>query len=71
MPFFSPDSRWLGFPADRKLMKVSISGGAPIPLAEGKGLNIRGASWGADGYIVFTPDSNMGGSRRKAGSPRN
>ena len=52
-------------------MKVSISGGAPIPLVEGKGLNIRGASWGADGYIVFTPDSNMGGSRRKAGSPRN
>ena len=33
-PFFSPDSQWLGFFADGKLKKVSVSGGAALSLAD-------------------------------------
>ena len=29
-PFFSPDSRWVGFFSGQQLLKVAISGGAPI-----------------------------------------
>jgi serine/threonine-protein kinase len=59
MPFFSPDSRFLGFrSASNKLMKVSVKGGAPVIITDPgrrlKGDEIRGASWGADGSIVFT-----------------
>lgn len=33
-PFFSPDGRWLGFFAGRKLMKIPIEGGAPVKLCD-------------------------------------
>jgi Tol biopolymer transport system component len=52
-PFFSPDGRWIGFAAEGKLKKVSVDGGAPVTLADAP--NLRGASWGDDGYIVFAP----------------
>ena len=51
--FFSPDSRWIGFFAAGKLMKVSTSGGAPsvvCPAAIG-----RGGTWAADDTIYFQP----------------
>jgi len=51
-PFFSPDGRWLGFFADGKLRKVSVSGGSPVPLADAPVPG--GASWGEDGRIVFS-----------------
>ena len=62
MPFFSPDGSWLGFAADRKLMKVSISGGAPISIVDRQGFR-RGASWGPDGWIVYNRSFNSGLSR--------
>jgi serine/threonine-protein kinase len=49
-PFFSPDGQWLGFFGDGKLEKISLEGGRPVPLCAAA--NPRGASWGADGYIV-------------------
>ena len=49
-PFFSPDGQWLGFFADTKLKKISVNGGAPVVLAEGR--NARGASWSENGVIV-------------------
>ncbi len=52
-PFFSPDGQWLGFFADRKLKKVSVSGGVASDL--GDAVNPRGASWGSHGAIVFAP----------------
>jgi eukaryotic-like serine/threonine-protein kinase len=33
-PFFSPDGHWLGFAAGGKLNKISVDGGAVIPLAD-------------------------------------
>jgi serine/threonine-protein kinase len=52
-PFFSPDGQWIGFSAGGKLKKVSISGGAPLTLCDAT--NLRGATWGPDNTIVFSP----------------
>ena len=52
-PFFSPDGQWLGFFADGKLKKVSVSGGAALIL--GDALLPRGASWSSQGIIAFSP----------------
>ena len=51
IPFFSPDGRWLGFWADGKLKKISVDGGTAVELCAAQPL--FGASWGADGVIVF------------------
>jgi serine/threonine-protein kinase len=51
-PFFSPDSEWIGFLADRKLKKTSVHGGAPVTIA-GVGNQAAGASWGDDGNIIM------------------
>ncbi|MCA1561147.1 MAG: protein kinase, partial [Acidobacteria bacterium] len=53
-PFWSPDSRSIGFFADGTLKKIDASGGPPITLAAA--LNPRGGSWGTAGTIVFVPD---------------
>jgi serine/threonine protein kinase/Tol biopolymer transport system component len=69
-PFFSPDGAWVGFGAEGKLKKVSLSGGQPVTLCE---LTIpRGASWGTDGTIVFSPSGNASLLRvsDKGGEPR-
>jgi serine/threonine-protein kinase len=55
-PFFSPDGEWVGFGADGKLKKVSLSGGQPMTLCDAPIL--RGASWRADGTILFSPVGN-------------
>ena len=52
-PFFSPDGQWLGFFAGGKLKKVSVSGGAALTLGDA-GVP-RGASWGSQGMIAFSP----------------
>jgi serine/threonine-protein kinase len=50
-PFFSPDGLWIGFYKEGSLRKVSVSGGAVIPIAPVS--NMSGATWGSDGSIVF------------------
>src|SRR5262245_1000423 len=52
-PFFSPDGRFIGFFADRKLKKVPASGGAVQTLCDA--LDGRGATWSQGGVIVFAP----------------
>jgi serine/threonine-protein kinase len=52
-PFFSPDGKWLGFLTDHELRKVRLSGDTPVTLC--RLANPRGASWGDDGTIVFSP----------------
>ncbi|MGH9785612.1 MAG: TolB family protein [Terriglobia bacterium] len=55
-PFFSPvgspDGLWLGFFADGSLKKVPLGGGAAVTLTP-EAPNLRGASWGPNGAIVF------------------
>lgn len=50
-PFFSPDGQWVGFFGEG-LKKVSLSGGAPIPIAPA--INAAGGSWGPDDTIVYS-----------------
>jgi serine/threonine-protein kinase len=57
-PSFSPDGEWVAFSRDGKLWKVPITGGAPRAIAEAS--NLRGASWGEDGTIVFAPTPGSG-----------
>ncbi|MBM3764520.1 MAG: hypothetical protein FJW32_03930 [Acidobacteria bacterium] len=52
-PFFSPDSASIGFFANGKLKKASLTGGVPVTLADAP--NGRGGTWGEDGTIVFSP----------------
>jgi len=53
-PFWSPDSRFIGFFADGKLKKIEVSGGPPIALCEAAGPP-AGGTWNRDGMIVFAP----------------
>jgi serine/threonine-protein kinase len=55
-PFFSPDGQWVGFWADKKLKRVSLAGGQPLTICDAP--TLRGASWAADGTILFSPYGN-------------
>ncbi|HUK86801.1 MAG TPA: hypothetical protein VLT85_03980, partial [Terriglobales bacterium] len=57
-PFWSADSRSLGFFADGKLKRVEATGGAPQTLCDAP--SGRGGSWSKEGVIVFTPDTQEG-----------
>jgi eukaryotic-like serine/threonine-protein kinase len=57
-PFWSPDSRSLGFFAHGQLRRIDADGGAAIDICEAR--VPRGASWGADGIIVFAPETTSG-----------
>jgi eukaryotic-like serine/threonine-protein kinase len=52
-PFWSPDSRSIGFFAGGKLKRIDIGGGTPLPLADAPGG--LGGTWNRDDVIVFTP----------------
>jgi Tol biopolymer transport system component len=56
-PFFSPDGAWVAFFADEKLKRVSIAGGAPVPICDAPAFG-RGGTWGGDGMIVFARASS-------------
>ncbi len=51
-PFWSPDSRSIGFFAAAKLLRLDIAGGAPQVLTPVTGSSASG-SWSADGTILF------------------
>lgn len=53
MPFWSPDSQFIGFFASGKLKKIEASGGPPLTLADAPGG--RGGTWNQDGTILFAP----------------
>ena len=57
-PFWSPDSRFIGFFADGKLKKILIAGGPPVILSDAPGG--RGGSWSRDNVIVFAPSGALG-----------
>jgi Tol biopolymer transport system component len=55
-PFWSPDSRFVGFIASGKLKKIDIAGGPPQTLCGAA--QDRGGAWNRDGVILFAPDYN-------------
>jgi hypothetical protein len=52
-PFWSPDSRYIGFFADGKLKKVDVSGGVISSICPTGLFNIGGA-WSSQGIILFS-----------------
>jgi eukaryotic-like serine/threonine-protein kinase len=55
-PFWSPDSRSIGFFANGHLKRIDVTGG-PI-LVLGSAPNPHGGTWSQDGVILFTPQSS-------------
>jgi serine/threonine protein kinase/Tol biopolymer transport system component len=50
-PFWSPDSRFIGFFTSDKLKKVEVAGGLPITICDAREGN--GGSWNREGMIIF------------------
>jgi len=61
-PFWSPDSKAIGYFARSKLMKVAWPGGAPVVIADAP--DARGGTWSSSGDIVFAPDVILAGLSR-------
>ena len=53
-PFWSPDSRSVGYFTRNRLMKVAIDGGGPVEICATRAA--RGGTWSRNGVIVFAPD---------------
>ena len=56
-PFWSPESRWIGFFAGGRLKKIALSGGPAIAVSDA--VAGRGGTWNRENVIVFAP--NAGG----------
>ena len=69
-PFFSPDGRWIGFFAQNKLKKVSVSGGVAQTLADAG--QQGGGTWGPDETIYYAagPSSPIWKIPAVGGSPQ-
>jgi Tol biopolymer transport system component len=57
-PFWSLDSRHIGFFADKKLKRIDLQGSPPLTLADI--IDPRGGTWGAEDTIVYAPDFRGG-----------
>ena len=56
-PFWSPDSKSLGFVGGGKLKRVEVVGGSTVALCDAPAA--RGGTWNEDGVILFA-DGNVG-----------
>ncbi|MGQ0767141.1 MAG: protein kinase domain-containing protein [Gemmatimonadota bacterium] len=72
--FLSPDGTFVGFSSNGKLMKVPVTGGAPIAFGES---SWGGGAWNRDGRVVFSKSyqsglwlvNEAGGPERKLTDP--
>lgn len=56
-PFWSPDSKWIGFVAGSKLRKIAVNGGSPLVICDSS--QGRGGSWNSNGTILFVPGTGV------------
>ncbi len=70
-PFWSPDSRFIGFFSQGKLKKIEVTGGPAMSLCDAP--NGKGGAWNQDGVIVFAPSHTTSLQRVSAagGEPAN
>jgi Tol biopolymer transport system component len=61
-PFWSHDSRFIGFFVPGKMKKVLASGGPPFVICDAP--SGRGASWNSDDVIIFSPKFDRTGIDR-------
>jgi serine/threonine protein kinase len=66
-PFWSPDSRFIGYFANGKLYKVDASGGRPQVLCDIK--DDRGGTWNAAGVILFAGPDGLYRVSAQGGTP--
>ena len=52
-PFWSPDTKSIGFFSRSKLQRVDLAGGAPLTICDVPGGAGRGAAWTSDGRVVL------------------
>jgi eukaryotic-like serine/threonine-protein kinase len=52
-PFWSPDSRFIGYASQGKLKKIEATGGPSQTVADLPGARWAGGAWNQDGVIVF------------------
>jgi Tol biopolymer transport system component len=64
LPFWSPDSRYIGFFAQGKLKSVLVRGGGSLTLCDAP--NGRGGAWSREGVIVF---ASLGGGLNRVPAP--
>jgi Tol biopolymer transport system component len=64
--FWSPDSQWIGFYSEGRVMKIRVSGGAVETIAKLPGYYC-GAAWNAKGDILYAPRFGAGLYRLAAG----
>jgi len=57
-PFWSPDSRSIGFFTTNELQRIDIAGGPPLTVCTANAG--RGGSWNHEGTIVLSPISDSG-----------
>ena len=55
-PFFSPDSRWVGYFDDRVMKRVSLDGAESPSIITTLDKHTIGASWGTDGRIYYAEE---------------
>ncbi len=60
-PFWSPDSRFIGYFTPGKLNKIDINGGPPLNVCDAP--DGRGGTWNKDGIIIFAPSATGGLSK--------
>jgi serine/threonine protein kinase len=59
-PFWSPDSRAIGFFANGQLLRIELGGGPPTKICDlPGGPQLQSAAWGPDGTVVFTAASAL------------
>jgi serine/threonine-protein kinase len=68
--FFSPDGKWLGFIANARLRKVSVEGGASVPVASVPGI-FGGATWTRrNGFVLSMVTGGLYAIPENGGAPQ-
>jgi eukaryotic-like serine/threonine-protein kinase len=57
-PFFSPDGEYIAFVVGARLMRVAVSGGPALPVADVAG-TFFGGTWNTTGEILFAAEAGL------------